>query len=84
MNGAGRLSLDEIMNFSPRSDHAPAPDAPLLVAIEAGGTKFNVGVGGPQGRLYAQAQFETREPHETLGDVTGWIDRQRQERGPGT
>src|SRR3546814_20044126 len=53
-----------------------------LVSIEAGGTKFNVGVGNSAGILTDQAQFRTTTPGETLDSVAGWIQADVRKRGP--
>lgn len=58
---------------------AAAADRPRFAAIEAGGTKFNVAVGGPGGRIHRQARFATRSPAETMADVTAWLDAQVEE-----
>lgn len=53
-----------------------------LAAIEAGGTKFNVGIGDAAGHLLRQATFETREPAQTFGAVCAWLDQQIERDGP--
>lgn len=56
--------------------------ATRLASIEAGGTKFNVGIGGPDGVLYTQAQFPTRSPDQTIRDLTEWLDAELAANGP--
>jgi len=56
------------------SDHGRAARGRRLATIEAGGTKFNVGIGDGDGRLLRQAAFETNGPAETLAAVTAWLD----------
>ena len=70
-----------MMPQSPPNDAAVA-DRPRFAAIEAGGTKFNVAVGGPGGRLHRQARFATRSPAETIADVITWLDAQVAADGP--
>lgn len=69
------------MTSSSGHDHAAAT-ARRFAAIEAGGTKFNVGIGDGDGRIHTQAQFETRAPDETLGAVTSWLDAEIGRTGP--
>lgn len=57
-------------------------DIPRLVAIEAGGTKFNVAIGGPDGQFHSKARFATAAPKETLDQVTAWLDAEIDEGGP--
>lgn len=66
------------------SPHIPASatGTPRLVTIEAGGTKFNVGIGGPDGRFQSKARFATRAPKETLDQVTTWLDAEIDKDGP--
>ena len=66
--------------FSPNRSHPSV--ATRLVSIEAGGTKFNVGIGGSDGVLHRQARFATRSPDETLGDLIEWLDAEIAKDGP--
>jgi fructokinase len=70
------------MNAQCPPNPAAAANAPRFAAIEAGGTKFNVAVGGPVGKLHRQARFETRSPGDTMADVTAWLDSQVAADGP--
>lgn len=45
-----------------------------FAAIEAGGTKFTVGIGDGEGRLLRQAAFETQGPAQTFAEVSSWLD----------
>jgi fructokinase len=59
------------------------PSVPTRFAsIEAGGTKFNVGIGGSDGVLQTQAQFATRSPSETIRDLIEWLDAEVAKDGP--
>ena len=53
-----------------------------FASIEAGGTKFNVGIGGSDGVLQTQAQFATRSPGETIRDLIEWLDAEVAKDGP--
>lgn len=53
-----------------------------LAAIEAGGTKFNVGIGGPDGTVYSRTQVTTGSPDETIGKVISWLDAEVERTGP--
>lgn len=55
---------------------------PRFASIEAGGTKFNVGIGGSDGVLHRQAQFATRSPSETIRDLIEWLDAEVAKDGP--
>lgn len=46
-------------------------------AIEAGGTKTNCGVGDENGNLFDYVSFPTRDPMETLHDVTAYFHNQK-------
>ncbi|TPG20407.1 ROK family protein [Sphingomonas koreensis] len=70
------------MNSTSRPQQVAAVDALRFATIEAGGTKFNVGIGGRDGEVYDQAQFATRSPAETIGDVTSWLDTEVEKGGP--
>lgn len=58
--------------------------APLVGALEAGGTKFVCAVGhGPDAGLRARAQFATGEdPARLLREVTDWLAAQERTHGP--
>ena len=56
--------------------------ATRFASIEAGGTKFNVGIGGSDGVLHRHAQFETRSPDETIRDLIEWLDAEVAKNGP--
>jgi len=68
------------MTASSNQDHAAA--ARRLATIEAGGTKFNVGIGNGTGAILSQAEFETRAPDETFAQVRAWLDREIDRSGP--
>lgn len=68
---------------------SPSPSSQSLVSaatrfasIEAGGTKFNVGIGGADGILGRQAQFATRSPNDTIRDVIEWLNAEVAKDGP--
>lgn len=61
---------------TPSSLSQTVPDATRFAAIEAGGTKFNVGIGTADGKLISQSQFATRSPEETMSEVTTWLDHE--------
>jgi fructokinase len=69
-------------------DSPSHPSRPLtsiatrFASIEAGGTKFNVGIGGSDGVLHRHAQFETRSPDETIRDLIEWLDAEVAKNGP--
>ena len=46
---------------------------PVLGAIEAGGTKFNVAIVSPDGEILARTRLRTLTPEETIG--TGTMDK---------
>lgn len=58
-------------------------DAPIVGAIEAGGTKFVCAVGsGPHRQLAARAQFPTGDdPRSVLQAVIGWLADQQDRHG---
>ena len=70
------------MRPSLQRNPSDAANAPRLVSIEAGGTKFNIGIGGPDGQFQSSARFATRSPSETLGQVTSWLDAEIDKGGP--
>ena len=47
--------------------------APLLAAVEAGGTKFLCAVGHSYDQILRQTEIPTTSPEETLGRVNGWF-----------
>jgi fructokinase len=62
-------------------DHDPTT-ARRFATVEAGGTKFNVGIGEGDGRLQDRASFETRSPAETFAAVMSWLDEAIDRHGP--
>lgn len=48
-------------------------DRPLLGAIEAGGTKFVLGVGHGSGEIIEQRQIATRDPETTLAETIAFF-----------
>jgi fructokinase len=70
------------MDSPSRRSHSLPSIATRFASIEAGGTKFNVGIGGPDGVLHRQAQFATRAPHETIRDLIEWLDAEVAKDGP--
>jgi fructokinase len=58
-------------------------DAPIVGAIEAGGTKFVCAVGsGPHRQMLARAQFPTGgDPRSVLREVIGWLADQETRHG---
>ena len=67
------MTISAVMDLPSPSGNAVI--GPLrFAAIEAGGTKFNVGIGGSDGKLQTSEQFPTRSPDETLRDVLAWLD----------
>lgn len=57
------------------------PAAPLYGCIEAGGTKFVVGLVDGKGDILDRARFETTTPDETLGATLGWLAQAQQTYG---
>ena len=51
--------------------------APIVAAIELGGTKVNVAVGSHPNRLLAEARIPTTSPEETLRSVEAFLDLHR-------
>jgi fructokinase len=70
------------MDSPSRPSHSLPSIATRFASIEAGGTKFNVGIGGSDGVLQRQAQFATRSPNETIRDLIGWLDAEVAKDGP--
>lgn len=50
-----------------------AADGGLLGGIEAGGTKFVLGVARTPGDILARHEIPTRTPAETLAEAAGWL-----------
>ena len=60
--------------------HAPATvtdSAPMVAAIELGGTKINIGIGAHPDRLAAETVIPTTSPEETLRAVEAFLDLHR-------
>jgi alpha-1,6-mannosyltransferase len=51
--------------------------APVVAAIEMGGTKINVGIGSHPDRLIAETVIPTTTPEETLNSVEAFLDLYR-------
>lgn len=49
------------------------PDAPLIAAIEAGGTKFIVSLASGPGRILVRERIPTTTPQETLANVISFL-----------
>lgn len=49
------------------------PPTPLFGAIEAGGTKFILGIGSGPGQMLDTARLPTTTPDETMAAVTDWF-----------
>ena len=56
--------------------------APLIAAIEAGGTKFNVAIGTGPENIVAATRIDTLEPKSTLREVVQWIASACRTHGP--
>jgi fructokinase len=56
--------------------------APLIAAIEAGGTKFNVALGTGPLDIRASTRIETSTPDVTLDQVIRFIDKASRQHGP--
>ena len=56
--------------------------APLIAAIEAGGTKFNLALGTGPDALLATTRIPTTTPAQTMADVLVWLEQAAQEHGP--
>jgi fructokinase len=70
------------MDSPSHRSHSLSSNAARFASIEAGGTKFNVGIGGSDGILHRQAQFATRSPDETIRDLIEWLDAEVAKDGP--
>jgi fructokinase len=55
---------------------------PLIAAIEAGGTKFNVALGTGPDDIRASTRIATGEPKATLSDVMQWLATASEQHGP--
>ncbi len=62
------------MDSPSHPSHSLPARATRFASIEAGGTKFNVGIGGSDGIVHRQAQFATRSPDETIRHLIEWLD----------
>ena len=58
------------------------PGPPLIAAIEAGGTKFNIALGTGPDDLRATARIPTTTPAETMAAVLAWLEQAAAEHGP--
>lgn len=45
-----------------------------IALVEAGGTKFMVGIGDASGNIRARTRIETTRPDETISAVIGWLE----------
>lgn len=70
------------MHSPSHHSHSHPSTATRFASIEAGGTKFNVGIGGSDGVLHARAQFPTRSPDETIGELIEWLRAEVAKNGP--
>jgi fructokinase len=61
--------------------NAEIPDPEMYGAIEAGGTKFVVGIGPGPEDLRAWTSIPTRGPDETLSEVIDWLRSAEEEHG---
>jgi len=59
-----------------------AKAAPIYGCIEAGGTKFVIGVVNGQGEVLAEARIGTSTPYETLGACVDWLGLAQERLGP--
>lgn len=71
------LSILYDMSQSPRRSNAP-----LIAAIEAGGTKFICAVASGPDDIRVSERIPTTTPEETLGQVTAFFERAGQELAP--
>jgi len=65
--------LVAIPNLDASSSNFSAVRAPLLGAIEGGGTKFVCAVGEGYDRIVDERRIVTREPHNTLDEVIAFF-----------
>lgn len=57
-------------------------NTPLIAAVEAGGTKFNCAVGTGPGDLRLSTRIATMTPHETLREVSDFLQSASRQFGP--
>ena len=57
------------------------PSFPLIAAIEAGGTKFNLALGTGPDDLRATVRIPTTTPRETMAAVLQWLEQAAREHG---
>ena len=57
------------------------PSSPLIAAIEAGGTKFNLAIGTGPDDVRATARIPTTTPQETMTAVLQWFEAAAREHG---
>ena len=57
------------------------PFLPLIAAIEAGGTKFNLALGTGPDDLRATVRIPTTTPRETMAAVLQWLEQAAREHG---
>ena len=58
------------------------PIPPLIAAIEAGGTKFNLALGTGPEDLRVTARIPTTTPAETMSAVLAWLEQAARAHGP--
>lgn len=63
-------------------DTNASASAPLLGAIEAGGTKFIVALARPDGQIIARTRLATTTPTETMGQVVAFLEDAIAAHGP--
>lgn len=59
-----------------------AKASPIYGCIEAGGTKFVIGVVNGRGEVLAETRIGTTTPDETLGACVDWLDLAQERLGP--
>ena len=57
------------------------PALPLIAALEAGGTKFNLALGTGPDDLRATVRIPTTTPRETMDAVLQWLEQAAREHG---
>jgi fructokinase len=55
--------------------------SPLIAAIEAGGTKFNIALATSPHNILASTRIETGDPRDTLRDVIQWLSNAARKHG---